>query len=113
MKPPEPRDTYHQPDQLLYEYHARPVQSRRRRNHFDLAIILILFGAKKLPELARGLGQGIKEFKKATQNASEGLREAMAESLSTAPRRLALPTTASVDPECIVPKTRPALARST
>jgi sec-independent protein translocase protein TatA len=45
-----------------------------------LAIILILFGAKKLPELAKGLGQGIKEFKKATQNASEGLREAMAES---------------------------------
>ena len=30
-----------------------------------LAIVLILFGAKKLPELAKGLGQGIKEFKKA------------------------------------------------
>ena len=70
-----------------------------------LAIILILFGAKKLPELAKGLGQGIKEFKKATQNASEGLREAMAESPSTAPRPLAPPTTASVEPECIVPNT--------
>ena len=33
-----------------------------------LAIILILFGARKLPELAKGLGQGIKEFKKATHN---------------------------------------------
>ena len=63
-----------------------------------LAIILILFGAKKLPELAKGLGQGIKEFKKATHNASEGLREAMAESPSTAPQRLAPPTTASVIP---------------
>ena len=31
-----------------------------------LAVVLILFGAKKLPELAKGLGQGIKEFKKAT-----------------------------------------------
>ena len=68
-----------------------------------LAIILILFGAKKLPELAKGLGQGIKEFKKATRNASEGLREAMAESPSTAPRPLAPPTTASVDSERIVP----------
>ena len=28
-----------------------------------LALILILFGAKKLPELAKGLGQGIKEFR--------------------------------------------------
>jgi sec-independent protein translocase protein TatA len=70
-----------------------------------LAIILILFGAKKLPELAKGLGQGIKEFKKATHNASEGLREAMAESPSNAPKPLALPTTAAVDPEGMVPNT--------
>ena len=27
-------------------------------------IIIVLFGAKKLPELAKGLGQGIREFKK-------------------------------------------------
>ena len=40
-----------------------------------LAIVLILFGAKKLPELARGLGQGIKEFKNATDNASTHMRE--------------------------------------
>ena len=52
-----------------------------------LAIVLILFGAKKLPELAKGLGQGIKEFKKATHNASEGMREAMADSPATGPRR--------------------------
>jgi sec-independent protein translocase protein TatA len=32
-----------------------------------LVIVLLLFGAKKLPELARGMGKGIKEFKK-TQN---------------------------------------------
>jgi sec-independent protein translocase protein TatA len=29
-----------------------------------LAVVLILFGAKRLPELAKGLGQGIREFKK-------------------------------------------------
>jgi sec-independent protein translocase protein TatA len=39
-----------------------------------LALVLILFGAKKLPELAKGLGTGIKEFKKATGNASEEVR---------------------------------------
>ncbi len=31
-------------------------------------VILLLFGAKKLPELARGLGQGIREFRNATNN---------------------------------------------
>ncbi len=33
-------------------------------------VILLLFGGKKLPELAKGLGKGIKEFKKA-QNEEE------------------------------------------
>ena len=36
-----------------------------------LAVVLILFGARKLPELARGLGQGIKEFKKASRDESK------------------------------------------
>lgn len=30
-----------------------------------LIIVILLFGAKKIPELARGLGTGLKEFKKA------------------------------------------------
>ncbi len=30
-----------------------------------LIVVLVLFGGKKLPELAKGLGQGIKEFKSA------------------------------------------------
>jgi len=32
-----------------------------------LLIVLVLFGAKKIPELARGLGIGLKEFRKATK----------------------------------------------
>lgn len=31
-----------------------------------LFVVLLLFGAKKIPELARGLGRGIREFKDAT-----------------------------------------------
>lgn len=36
-----------------------------------LVVVLILFGGKKLPELAKGLGQGMKEFKKATHDTGE------------------------------------------
>ena len=36
-----------------------------------LFIVLLLFGAKKLPELAKGLGKGVKEFKKASNDIKE------------------------------------------
>jgi sec-independent protein translocase protein TatA len=42
-----------------------------------LAVVLVLFGAKKLPELAKGMGQGIKEFKKATRDATNEMERAM------------------------------------
>ncbi len=32
-----------------------------------LAVVLVFFGSKKIPELAQGLGKGIREFKKATR----------------------------------------------
>lgn len=32
-----------------------------------LAVVLLLFGGKKIPELMKGLGQGIKEFKDASK----------------------------------------------
>jgi sec-independent protein translocase protein TatA len=41
-----------------------------------LAVVLILFGAKKIPELAKGLGSGIKEFKKATREVTEEIQNA-------------------------------------
>lgn len=41
-----------------------------------LFVILLFFGAKKLPELARGLGKGIKEFKDATNDVKENIEKA-------------------------------------
>ena len=38
--------------------------------------VLLLFGAKKIPELASGLGTGIKEFKKATREVTEEIQNA-------------------------------------
>ena len=42
-----------------------------------LVITLLLFGAKKLPELARGLGQGIREFKSATNEIQDDLQRSI------------------------------------
>ena len=39
-------------------------------------VILLLFGAKKLPELARGLGQGIREFKGAVEGVKDEINDA-------------------------------------
>ena len=41
-----------------------------------LLVILLLFGAKKLPELARGMGQAIKEFQKAKDEFTDELHKA-------------------------------------
>jgi sec-independent protein translocase protein TatA len=37
-----------------------------------LLIILILFGAKRIPEMMKAMGQGVKEFKKAAKDITEG-----------------------------------------
>lgn len=62
-----------------------------------LAVVLILFGAKKLPELAKGLGQGIKEFKKATNDVQQELNQAMQDN-PTPQRRVEAPPTKQVSP---------------
>jgi sec-independent protein translocase protein TatA len=41
-----------------------------------LLIVLVLFGAKRLPELARGLGQAMNEFRKAREDVSRELHQA-------------------------------------
>lgn len=42
-----------------------------------LIVLLLLFGAKRLPELAKGMGKSIKEFKRATSDIEDDFRSAM------------------------------------
>ncbi len=42
-----------------------------------LLIVLLLFGGKKIPELMRGLGSGIREFNRAKNDISNEIREGM------------------------------------
>jgi sec-independent protein translocase protein TatA len=50
-----------------------------------LMIVLVLFGAKKLPELAKSLGQGMNEFRKARQEFDKELQVA-AQDLKAEPK---------------------------
>jgi sec-independent protein translocase protein TatA len=38
-------------------------------------VVLVLFGARKIPEFARGLGQGIREFKNAASNVRQEIEQ--------------------------------------
>ena len=49
--------------------------------------VLLLFGGKKIPELMKGLGSGIKEFNKAKNDVSESLREGMNETPKDSPKK--------------------------
>ena len=44
-----------------------------------LLAILLLFGSKKLPEMMRGLGQGLREFKKAASEATNEIKRSVDE----------------------------------
>ena len=39
-----------------------------------LLVVLVLFGSKKIPDLAQGLGKGIREFKKAIKDVQEDIK---------------------------------------
>ena len=44
-----------------------------------LVIVLLLFGGKKIPELMRGLGKGVKNFKEGVNDAKEEINKAKEE----------------------------------
>jgi sec-independent protein translocase protein TatA len=76
------------------------------------AAILILFGAKRIPDFAKGLGQGIKEFKKASRDVTDEFQNAMHQESSPPPppppppqKQLPnSPETVATSPSSTVPK---------
>jgi sec-independent protein translocase protein TatA len=72
-----------------------------------LAVVLVLFGAKKLPELARGLGQGIREFKKSTREVTDELQSAMDAEPPPPPPQKKLPEAAPPSTTAPVPHSVP------
>ena len=48
-----------------------------------MVVILVLFGAKRIPEFAKGLGKGINEFKKASREVTESIEN---EQTTSAPK---------------------------
>jgi sec-independent protein translocase protein TatA len=52
---------------------------------FVFAAALVLFGANKIPQFAKGLGQAIKEFKKASSDVSNEIHSAMNQDTPPAP----------------------------
>jgi len=68
-----------------------------------LVVVLVLFGAKRIPEFAKGLGKGINEFKKASRDVTEAIEN---ESTVAPPKPAApvAPTAAPAKPS--VPETK-------
>lgn len=66
---------------------------------FLILLVLLLFGAKKLPELARGLGQSLGEFKKARDEFEREIHKSAAdvEVKDAAGKELHSPTTAETE----------------
>ncbi len=56
-----------------------------------LLIVLVLFGAKKLPELARGMGQAVKEFQKAKDEFTDELHKDGKSDVKTTPSAQSVP----------------------
>jgi sec-independent protein translocase protein TatA len=60
-------------------------------------VLLVLFGGKKLPELGRGLGEGLKGFREGLKGASEPTPPAPSAQQNAAP--VAPPVSTPVDPQ--------------
>jgi TatA/E family protein of Tat protein translocase len=52
-----------------------------------LVVVLIFFGPKRLPDLAKSLGKGIAEFKKASEEVRKGIEDAVKEESAAEPSK--------------------------
>jgi sec-independent protein translocase protein TatA len=68
-----------------------------------LVAILVLFGAKRIPEFAKGLGKGINEFKKASREVTDSMEN---ESAAAAPKAPPANTTAQAQANPPPPETK-------
>jgi sec-independent protein translocase protein TatA len=69
-----------------------------------LLAVLLLFGAKKIPELAKGLGTGIKEFKRATREVTDEIQNAPTAQTGKSPAASPLPPALAVSQNPNPPK---------
>ena len=67
-----------------------------------LVVVLVLFGAKRIPEFAKGLGKGINEFKKASRDVTDAIEN---ESTAAAPKPAA-PANTTPQGKTVVPETK-------
>jgi sec-independent protein translocase protein TatA len=63
-----------------------------------LVAVLVLFGAKKIPEFAKGLGKGINEFKKASREVTDSIENESAAAPKTPPANTAAQAPANPQP---------------
>jgi sec-independent protein translocase protein TatA len=64
-----------------------------------LVAILVLFGAKKIPEFAKGLGKGINEFKKASREVTDSIESEQPATPKVPPANTAAQTQSNPPPE--------------
>ncbi len=53
-----------------------------------LVVVLVLFGAKRIPELAKGLGKGISEFKKGLRDVEDEINSSDKNEAKTEPKQI-------------------------
>lgn len=71
-------------------------------------IVLLLFGANRMPELARGIGKSLREFKKAASGVEEEVRRALEESPEPLPKKISpAPPAPPVPPAGTIPPAAP------
>jgi sec-independent protein translocase protein TatA len=72
-----------------------------------LVAVLVLFGAKRIPEFAKGLGKGINEFKKASREVTDEIERSANEPPPPSAPRPAAPTVATSNQSASEPSAAP------